>query len=130
MKRLPSTLLSLFVASVMPVTASAAAASAAAASAAAPASDFPTTTRVEYVLECMKAHPGKNYESFYKCSCAIDEIAKQTVFNEYAEISTASKYLRLGGERGAEFRDPEQVKMMAKKYKDIETRAADACFLK
>ncbi len=125
MKRLPSTFFSLFVASVMPITASAAAASAAA-----PASDFPTTTRVEYVLECMKAHPGKNYESFYKCSCAIDEIAKQTVFDEYAEISTAFKYLRLGGERGAEFRDPEQVKMMAKKYKDIETRAANACFLK
>lgn len=120
MKLLPSTVFSLLIASVMPVTASAAA----------PVSDFPTTTRVEYVLECMQAHPGKNYESFYKCSCAIDEIAKQTAFDEYAEISTASKYLRLGGERGAEFRDPAQVKVMAKKYKEVETKAADACFLK
>ncbi|RTZ42596.1 hypothetical protein EKL30_11995 [Candidimonas sp. SYP-B2681] len=92
--------------------------------------DFPTTTRVEYVLECMQSHSGKNYESFYKCSCVIDEIAKQASFIEYAEISTASKYLRLGGERGAEFRDPEQVKVMAKKYKAIEGKAADECFLK
>lgn len=125
MKFLSSTVFSLLVASVVPITAPAVAAPAAA-----PVSDFPTTTRVEYVLECMQAHPGKNYESFYKCSCAIDEIAKQTAFDEYAEISTASKYLRLGGERGAEFRDPAQVKVMAKKYKEIETRAANACFLK
>ncbi len=94
------------------------------------ANDFPTTTRVEYVLECMQSHSGKNYESFYKCSCVIDQIAKQASFDEYAEISTASKYLRLGGERGAEFRDPEQVKLMAKKYKAIEGKAADVCFLK
>jgi len=119
MKLLPSAILSLLLASVMPVSANAAT----------QVSDFPTTTRVEYVLECMQAHPGKNYESFYKCSCAIDEIAKQTLFDEYAEISTASKYLRLGGERGAEFRDPKQVKAMAKKYKEVETRAANACFL-
>lgn len=120
MKLLPSTIFSLLVASVMPV----------AALAATPVNDFPTTIRVEYVLECMQAHPRKNYESFYKCSCAIDEIAKQTAFDEYAEISTASKYLRLGGERGAEFRDPAQVKVMAKKYKDVEANAANACFLK
>lgn len=33
---------------------------------AASANDFPTTSRVEYVIECMKTHGGK-YEYLYKC---------------------------------------------------------------
>ncbi len=93
------------------------------------ASDFPTTSRVEYVLECMKTHGGK-YEYLYKCSCAIDEIAKQVPFEEYVEISTALRYQTLGGERGAAFRDPANVKEMAKKYKTIEGSVADVCFNK
>jgi hypothetical protein len=93
------------------------------------ANDFPTTSRVEYVLECMKTHSGK-YEYLYKCSCAIDEIAKQVPFDEYVEISTALRHQTLGGQRGAEFRDPVNVKQMASKYKIIESRAADACFVK
>lgn len=96
---------------------------------AAAANDFPTTARVEYVLECMKNHAGK-YEFLYKCSCSIDEIAGQVPFEEYVEISTASRHQSLGGQRGAEFRDPVNVKTMAKKFKTIEDTAADACFLK
>lgn len=92
------------------------------------ANDFPTTARVEYVLECMKTHSGK-YEYLYKCSCAVDEIAKQVPFDEFVEISTASRHQTLGGQRGAEFRDPVQIKDMAGKYKTMERRAADACFV-
>lgn len=105
----------LLVASAMPLTAA--------------ANDFPTTQRVEYVLECMKNHAGK-YEYIYKCSCAIDEIAKKVNFDEYVEISTALRHQTLGGERGSEFRDPASVKQMAGKYKKIEEEAADACFIK
>ena len=93
------------------------------------ANDFPTTARVEYVLECMKNHAGK-YEFLYKCSCSVDEIAKQVPFDEYVEISTAQRHQSLGGQRGAEFRDPANVKTMAKKYKTIEDNSADACFIK
>jgi len=96
---------------------------------AASANDFPTTSRVEYVIECMKTHGGK-YEYLYKCSCAVDEIAKQVPFDEYVEISTALRHQTLGGQRGAEFRDPANVKEMASKYKTIERRVADACFVK
>jgi hypothetical protein len=92
-------------------------------------SDFPTTARVEYVLECMKKHDGK-YEYMYKCSCAVDEIGKQVSFDDYVEISTALRHQSLGGERGAEFRDPQVVKQMAGRYKKIEEEAADACFIK
>lgn len=93
------------------------------------ANDFPTTARVEYVLECMKSHAGK-YEYMYKCACAIDEMAKEIKFDEFAELATASRNKSLGGERGAEFRDPANVKDMVKKYAVIESKAGDACFIK
>ena len=92
------------------------------------ANDFPTNARVEYVLECMKDHAGK-YEYMYKCSCAVDEIAKELKFDEFAELATASRNKSLGGQRGAEFRDPANVKDMVKKYAAVELKAADACFI-
>lgn len=93
------------------------------------ANNFPTTARVEYVLECMKNNNGK-YEFLYKCSCAIDQIAGRVGYDEYVEISTAARHRSLGGERGAEFRDPESVRAMAKKYTEIQGASNDACFIK
>lgn len=96
--------------------------------AAAQANDFPTASRMEYVLECMKDHNGK-YEYLYKCSCAIDRIADQVGYDEYVEISTAIHNQNLGGERGAEFRDPPMVRDMIKKYKAVQHQANEACFV-
>ena len=93
------------------------------------ANDFPTTSRVEYVLECMKNHDGK-YEYLYKCSCVIDQIAGRLKYDDFAEVSTALRHQSLGGERGAEFRDPPVVRDMAKRYKAIQQQANDACFVK
>lgn len=92
------------------------------------AHDFPTTDRVEYVLECMKNNGGKQ-EYLYKCSCVIDRIAQQITYDEYVEASTALRYQSLGGERGAVFRDPDAVKKLAKKYKTIQGDANKACHL-
>ncbi len=115
----------LFVASAVPLIV----AHAATGDAAARVSDFPTTARVEFVLECMKNHAGK-YEYLYKCSCAVDQTAMQVKYDDFVEISTALRHQTLGGERGAEFRDPEVVKQMAKRYKKIEEESADACFIR
>jgi hypothetical protein len=93
------------------------------------ANDFPTTTRVEYVLECMQKH-NRDYEYFYKCSCVVDDIAKNVNYNEFNEILTATRYARLGGERGSVFRDPKEVKRMSKKYRTLEANANKACFVK
>lgn len=93
------------------------------------ANDFPTTSRVEYVLECMKNHEGK-HEYLYKCSCAIDQIAARLKYDDYAEVSTALRNQSLAGERGAEFRDPPMVREMAKRYRGILQQANDACFIK
>lgn len=92
------------------------------------AHEFPTVGRVEYVLECMMNHPGKQ-EYLYKCSCTIDQIAQEVAYEEYIEISTALRYQTLSGPRGAEFRDPDAVKAMANKYKALQARAQKACFV-
>ncbi len=57
------------------------------------AHDFPTADRVEYVLECMMSHPGKQ-EYLYKCSCTIDQIAQEVGYDEYVEIATALRHQR------------------------------------
>ena len=93
---------------------------------AAQADDFPTSGRVEYVLECMQKHDGK-YEFLYKCSCVVDRIAKAIPYDDYVAMSTALRNQSLGGERGGMFRDPAPVKDMASKYKTIEADASKAC---
>ena len=97
--------------------------------AAAPAAqvdDFPTSGRVEYVLECMQKHDGK-YEYLYKCSCVVDHIAKTLRYDDYVAMSVALRNQSLAGERGGEFRDDASVKNMASKYKEIEAGASKAC---
>jgi len=99
------------------------------ASAAAPAAqvdDFPTSGRVEYVLECMQKHDGK-YEYLYKCSCVVDRIAKTLRYDDYVAMSVALRNQSLAGERGGEFRDEASVRNMASKYKEIEAGANRAC---
>ncbi len=90
------------------------------------ADDFPTSGRVEYVLECMQKHDGK-YEFLYKCSCVIDQIAKALPYDDYVAMSVALRNQSLGGERGGLFRDAASVKDMASKYKTVETVANKAC---
>ena len=97
-----------------------------AASPAAYADDFPTSGRVEFVLECMQKHDGK-YEYLYKCSCVIDRIAKALPYDDFVAMSVALRNQTLGGERGAEFRGAGAVKDMAGKYKAIEADADKAC---
>lgn len=99
------------------------------AGAAAAENDFPTMSRMEYVMECMKDHDGK-HEYLYKCSCAVDQIASRLRYNDYLEASTALRNQSLRGERGAEFRDPPEVRSMAKRYKGVQQQANDACFVK
>jgi lysyl-tRNA synthetase class II len=95
---------------------------------AAHANDFPTSSRVEYVLECMQKHESK-YEYLYKCSCVIDQIAKTMTHEQYLEMSTSLRNQTMAGERGAVFRDPQPVKEMAGKYKTIQSDANKACYV-
>ena len=93
---------------------------------AAHAHDFPTSGRVEYVLECMQKHDGK-YEFLYKCSCVVDQIARALPYDDYVAMSTALRNQTLAGEAGSVFRDAVSVKDMADKYRTIQAGANKAC---
>jgi hypothetical protein len=90
------------------------------------AHDYPTTERVEYVLECMKKNGGSQ-AYLYKCSCAIDAIAKQMSLDEYVESSAVARYQGMGGERSGVFRDPDSMKDAANRYRSVHAAARKEC---
>ncbi|MDR5761736.1 hypothetical protein [Caballeronia sp. LZ035] len=87
--------------------------------------NYPTEGRVEYVLGCMDDN-GHDFVNVYKCSCAIDKIAKVLTYDDFVEQSTFSKYATLGGEGGAEFR-VDRAKAQTKKFRDLQKDAFKAC---
>jgi hypothetical protein len=93
------------------------------------ANDFPTVERVNYVQECMRTHPGPNFEMVNKCSCALDKLALKVKFDEYVTMTTIVKAVTIGGERGGELRDNESIKPQIKRYRDLQSEAQKSCFL-
>jgi len=90
------------------------------------AHDYPTSDRVEFVLECMRNHGG-DYQYLYKCSCAIDAIAKDMAYDTYVESAAIARYQGMGGERAGVFRDPPQMKEEAKRYRALQASAFKQC---
>jgi hypothetical protein len=99
------------------------------ASAVACANDFPTVDRVLYVQECMRAHPGPQFEMTNKCSCALDALAKDLKHDDYVTMSTISKAMSIGGERGGVMRDTQSLEAQAKRYRELQTKAKTGCFI-
>ena len=95
---------------------------------AAPANDFPTLTRVEYVLSCMQEKGGRNYDNLYHCVCAVDKIAAKISHEEFMQAQTFETNKNLAGERGGVFRDPPQSKVLRDKLKAVNDEAVAACF--
>lgn len=96
---------------------------------AARANDFPTVDRVLYVQECMRAHPGPQFEMTNKCSCALDALASDVKYDDYVTMSTISKALSIGGERGGSIRDAPSLEPQVKRYRELQAKAERACFL-
>lgn len=91
--------------------------------------NFPTVERVEYVLNCARDAQGPAQESVYKCSCVIDNIAKQLSYDQYIEYSTAANAFSIGGERGEVMRGYVHGKEMAGAFRKIQSEARKACFM-
>ena len=100
-----------------------------AAAAPARANDFPTSDRVLYVQECMRANPGPYYEMVSKCSCALDRLAGEVSYDDYVNMSTIANAMTIGGERGSELRDNESIKPAAKRYRELQAQVQKACFI-
>jgi hypothetical protein len=96
---------------------------------AATAHDYPTADRVLYVQECMRAHPGPNYEMVNKCSCALDAVAKEVSFDDFVSMNTATNANSIGGERGNTIRDTSVLQMQIKRYRELQARAKSGCFI-
>ena len=94
------------------------------------ANDFPTQTRVEFVLSCMDARGGQSYNSLYPCICAIDRIAAKMPYREYTAAETLSFLYSTPGERGGFFRDaaPRSRKRI-KAFQALREEAEAACFV-
>ena len=93
------------------------------------ANDFPTVDRVLYVQECMRAHPGPQFEMINKCSCALDALAGDVKYDDYVTMSTVSKAMSIGGERGGAIRDAPSLEPQAKRYRELQTKAEKGCFI-
>ena len=93
------------------------------------ANDFPTADRVLYVEDCMRANPGPYFEMVNKCSCAIDAIAAEVKYEEYATMQTISNGMSIGGERGGAIRDVPTLQPELKKYRELQAKAKKGCFI-
>jgi hypothetical protein len=76
----------------------------------------------------MQQHPGK-FEYLYKCSCVMDSLSKELKYDDYVELSTASRGQSTRGEGGGVFRDPPEVRKKAKRYDEMKARAEKECLL-
>ena len=89
--------------------------------------DFPTQARVEFVMQCMAEHGGVNLDNSYHCVCAVDKIASLMNFKDYSEALTFTYMYDTPGDKGGEFRDPPQSKVLRDRLKDAQTQA-EGCF--
>lgn len=93
-----------------------------------PVHSYPTQARVEYVNECIAKHED-SLANMYQCSCTIDRIADVLTYDEFVNAITFARYSGLPGEGGAEFRDSDEAKSKAKRYRELEKIAQRECGL-
>lgn len=93
-----------------------------------PANNYPTEARVEYVNECIAKHDD-SLANVYQCSCTIDRIADALSYDDFVTAITFSRYSGLPGEGGGIFRDSDEAKAKAKRFRMLENEAEHACGL-
>jgi hypothetical protein len=93
------------------------------------AHDYPTAERVVFVQACMRDHPGPHYEMLNKCSCTLDNIAKDLPYDDFVDMSTATNANSIGGERGGAIRDVESMQVLIRKFRQIQTAAMKSCMI-
>ena len=94
------------------------------------ANDFPTQARVEYVLRCMDANGGQNYDTMYACVCTVDRLAESFSYEEFSEAETFALMRSTPGEMGGVFRDPDRARDLQKKYQEAVDAAEKTCNVK
>lgn len=88
--------------------------------------DYPTVARVEYVNNCM-AKTSDKLAGMYQCACAIDRIAETLTYDDYVEDSTYARNSTLPGQGASIFRDSDEARQKAKRYRELESSALKGC---
>lgn len=96
---------------------------------AAQAYNYPTADRVTYVQECMRQHPGAQFEMVSKCSCVLDTLARKLPLDEFTAMGTATNANSIGGERGNTIRDTEMLQKQIKRFRELQSAAKKSCFI-
>ena len=93
------------------------------------ANDYPTSARVLFVEDCIRANPGPYFEMVNKCACAVDALAEQVNYDEYTTMQTISNGMTIGGERGNTIRDTPGLQPELKKYRELQAKVKKSCFI-
>lgn len=95
--------------------------------AAQPANDYPTAARVDYVFACMQAN-GQTRDTLERCSCSIDIVATILPYERYVAAETVISLAQVQGERGEQFRSPEQSRSAVDDLRRAQAEAEVRCF--
>ncbi len=91
------------------------------------ANDYPTATRVDYVIGCMATN-GQDYLTMQKCSCSIDTIAELMPYVEYEEVETIIRMRERRGKIGVLFRTERGMEDKVQKFRMAQVEADLRCF--
>ena len=91
------------------------------------ANDYPTSTRVDYVLGCMAAN-GQNHLVMQQCSCSIDVIAELIPYEEYESVETVMRMNDQRGELGVLFRTERGLQDQVRQFRSAQAEADLRCF--
>jgi len=91
------------------------------------ANDYPTQTKVLYVLQCMDVN-GKSPEILQKCSCGIDAIASQLPFSTYETAEIGMQMTGVPGVRAAALRQTTTVIDAIDKLRKAQADSNLRCF--
>jgi hypothetical protein len=89
--------------------------------------DYPTSERVAFVLECMREHPGPEFEMLQKCSCALDRLAQALSYESFVEGLTLAKAVTIAGERGGVLRNNDGAQAGARGFRSLYKEARRQC---
>jgi hypothetical protein len=89
--------------------------------------DYPTSARADYVFGCMKAN-GETRDALERCSCSIDVVATILPYQRYVAGETVISLSQIQGERGEQFRSPEQSRAAIDEIRRAQAEAEVRCF--
>ena len=89
--------------------------------------DYPTSTRADYVLACMKVN-GDTRVALEQCSCSIDVIARALPYDRYVEAETVMSLVQEPGRFGQMFRSPAPAKDAVDALRRAQAEAEVSCF--